>query len=109
MEKFICTKLVNNSKYKYILYSTSYESSVTDRSSLLKLIKQFSLKGYVLVDLLLSKGNNFNRFMELYIENENIKGIKVKKDTDIYIQNESLKFYYKNKALLDKKNSIFTL
>ena len=108
MEKFVCNKLENNTKYKYILYSTSFESTVNDKKSIVKVLKgQNSFKGYVIVDLLLSKGNNFNRFVELYLENGIIKKINIQKEITIDIKNASFKFYYQNKELLDRKESIF--
>lgn len=108
MEKFMCEKLENNSKYEYILYSTSFESTANDKEVVLKILKNMNfLKGYIIIDLLLSKGNNFNRFVELYFENGDIKSINIKKDIDIKIKNASFKFYSKNRFLLNEKTSIF--
>lgn len=108
MEKFISEKLNIFSKYSYIFYSTSFESSANDRISILKILKEKKINsGYIILDLLLSKGNNFNRFVEIYIENTKIQKIQLLKEVDKEIKNVSLTFYLKNKYLLDKKNSIF--
>lgn len=110
MEKFILKKLNDFSKYDYIFYSTSFDSSANDKNSILSILEKEKIKeGYILLDLLLSKGNTFNRFVELYIENTRIKKIQVSKNVDIKIKNLSFKFYFENKFLLDKKNSIFNL
>lgn len=108
MEKFICNRLENNIKYKYIFYSTSFESTINDTKSILRVFKeQNSFKGYVIVDLLLSKGNNFNRFVELYLENGVIKKVNIQKEISLDIKNASFKFYYQNKELLNKEKSVF--
>lgn len=108
-EKFICNRLSKKTKYEYILYSTSYESSVNDKKYLKKIIKECSITGYVLVDLLLSKGDSFNRFVELYIEDKMIKEIIVRKEIcrDIKIMSE--RFYQEHNSLLNKKNSFYYL
>lgn len=108
MEKFICSRLKNNIKYKYIFYSTSFESTINDTKSILRTFnEQKFFKGYVIVDLLLSKGNNFNRFVELYLEYGVIKKINIQKEVSLDIKNASFKFYYQNKKLLNKEKSIF--
>lgn len=108
MEKFISEKLNNFSKYSYIFYSTSFESSANDKISILKILKEKKIdKGYIVLDLLLSKGNNFNRFVEIYVENTKIQKIQLLKEVDNEIKNISFEFYLKNKYLLNRKTSIF--
>ncbi len=108
MEKFILKKLNDFSKYDYIFYSTSFDSSANDKNSILKILKEKKIdKGYIILDLLLSKGNNFNRFVEMYVENTKIEKIQLLKEVNSEIKNISFEFYLKNKYLLNKKNSIF--
>lgn len=108
-ENFICTKIKNEYKYKYnfVFYSTSYLSSVTDRAYLYYLIEKYNIEGIILVDLLLSNGNSFNRFFEIYVKDKKIKKMNVIRNIPKTIEILSVEFYYKNMHLLDKKSSVF--
>lgn len=106
-DKFIIVRQNTFSKkYRAIFYSSSYDSSINDKIYIYNILKIYNIKqGYILCDLLLSKGNNFNRFVELYIDNYKIKKIEILKDVNNTIYDNSSKFYTDNKYLFN--NSIF--
>lgn len=104
-EKFVYSNL-SNSQYDHILFSTSIESNVSNKRTLLKTIKTNNLHGKILIDLLLANGNSFNRYVEIIAENFTIKELKIIKKIDFEIKESSLDFYNENISLL--KNSILT-
>ena len=64
-------------KYLAVIYSSSYINPVDSIKEINGDMERNLLKeGFVLFDLLLSNGNNFNRFFEAYFD-----GHEIKKDT----------------------------
>lgn len=105
--KFILKQIDTLSKYKCILFSTSFESSANDKTLILQILKENNISnGYIVLDLLLSKGDNFNRFVEMFIEDNKIKEMKILRNINMQLKNISLEFYLKNKFLLNTKSSI---
>lgn len=61
-------------KYLAVIYSSSYINPFDSIKQINDEMKHNSLKeGFVLFDLLLSNGNNFNRFFEAYFDGQEIK------------------------------------
>ncbi|WP_281513168.1 type II toxin-antitoxin system RnlB family antitoxin [Bacteroides acidifaciens] len=113
MENYeIATK--KNNRYRAVIYSVSYNNPIHD---VFKISELFKLKtysrGFILFDLLLSNGDNFNRFVEAYFDGNEIvastlKVIKLKdqkflKDINSYYKTH-LKFL-NNSVLSPSENS----
>ena len=63
-----------HNKYLAVIYSSSYINPFDSIKEINNEMKHNSLKeGFVLFDLLLSNGNNFNRFFEAYFDGQEIK------------------------------------
>ena len=61
-------------KYSAIVYATSYLNPIEDiRSITMELKKHLPAGCYVLFDLLLANGDNFNRFAEVYYDGTDIQ------------------------------------
>ena len=61
-------------KYLAVIYSSSNINPFDSIKEINNEMKHNSLKeGFVLFDLLLSNGNNFNRFFEAYFDGQEIK------------------------------------
>lgn len=61
-------------KYSAIIYPISYFNPIEDIQSIsVELKKHLKAGCYVLFDLLLSNGDNFNRFAEVYYDGNDIK------------------------------------
>ena len=62
------------SKYSAVIYSVSYVNPVQYLGEVTREMREQSLgTGYVLFDLLLTNGDNFNRFAEAYFDGSEIK------------------------------------
>lgn len=100
---------LNNSKYGYLVFSTSYTNSILDVESVSNDLRESKCApGALLFDLLLVNGNAFNRFVEAYYDGEKIdpKTYNIVEIVDKSITDKSQKFYKNNSRLLD--NSILT-
>ena len=63
-----------HNKYLAVIYSSSYINPFDSIKEINNDMKRNSSKeGFVLFDLLLSNGNNFNRFFEAYFDGQEIK------------------------------------
>lgn len=92
---------------QYVMFATSFDSSLGDRAKIRELVDRSGIKnGVILVDLLLSRGNSYNRYTQLYIESYSIFSISIAIDVDKSIKKLSLDFYNENQEML--KGSILT-
>lgn len=96
-------------KYSAIVYSASYVNPFEEILDIsLEIKKTLSYGGFVLFDLLLSNGDNFNRFAEAYFD-----GREIKRDSINIISLDNVKelkqinSYYKGR-LAELNNSILT-
>lgn len=93
----IDTKLQTD-KYSAVIYALSYNNPLHDISSIsMTLRKATAAPGYILFDLLLSNGVNFNRFVEGYFNGEIIAfdSLNVVELRD-HCQIERINAYYHN-------------
>lgn len=101
-------------KYKAIVYSASYINPINDIDNIANdLVEKSISAGYVLFDFLLSNGNNFNRFAEVYfngksIEKETICTISFSNKNDISTLNSHYTGRFKelNNSILSSKEKI---
>lgn len=64
-----------NGKYSAIVYAVSYVNPIDDIQLISNELKEHLPDGgYILFDLLLSNGDNFNRFAEVFFDGNNISG-----------------------------------
>lgn len=95
-------------KYSAVIYPISYLNPIYEIQGVSTELKNNRIKcGYVLFDLLLSNGNNFNRFAEAYFDGEEInKGtldIAEMSEEEISVLNR----YYRDKTK-ELYNSVLT-
>lgn len=86
-------------KYSAIVYPTSYLNPIEDLQSIsVELKKHLTAGCYVLFDLLLSNGDNFNRFAEAYYDGDDIRtsDISITKIPSGEVQ--GLNMYYQGKT-----------
>lgn len=98
-----------SSKYQAVIYSVSYNNPIQDIQEISEYMRKYiEVKGYVLFDLLLSNGENFNRFAEGYFDGYEISfnSLKVIELTDAKEIQGINSFYKKNKNLLN--NSVLS-
>lgn len=96
---------MQNDKYGVVIYSLSYNNPLHDINSIsLSLRQQRTSPSYVLFDLLLSNGVNFNRFVEGYFNGQTITFDSLSiVDIDDRYQIEYINSYYRNNpAVLNK-------
>lgn len=96
-------------KYQAIIYSISYNNPIQDIRGISEYMrKHIHVDGYVLFDLLLSNGENFNRFAEGYFDGYEISfnSLKVIELTDAQEIQAINSFYQKNKNFLN--NSVLS-
>ncbi|WP_418750025.1 type II toxin-antitoxin system RnlB family antitoxin [Frisingicoccus sp.] len=97
------------SKYQAVIYSVSYNNPIHDIREISEYMrKHIDVEGYVLFDLLLSNGENFNRFTEGYFDGYEISfnSLKVIELTDAQEIQAINSFYQNNRKLLD--NSVLS-
>lgn len=86
-------------KYSAIVYSDSYINPIDDIQAIsMELKKHLSAGCYVLFDLLLSNGDNFNRFAEVYYDGGdiNIGMVNITSISSEYLH--ILNLYYRGKT-----------
>ena len=96
--------LKQSSKYQAVIYSISYNNPIQDIREISEYIrKQTNIAGYVLFDLLLSNGENFNRFAEGYFDGYEIKynSLKVVEVHDANTLQDINSYYKKNRQVLN--------
>ena len=96
--------LKQSSKYQAVIYSISYNNPIQDIREISEYIrKQTNIAGYVLFDLLLSNGENFNRFAEGYFDGYEIKynSLKVVEVHDANTLQDINSYYKKNRQILN--------
>lgn len=86
-------------KYSAIVYPVSYFNPIEEIQLIsMELKKHLSCGCYILFDLLLSNGNNFNRFAEVFFDGNNIN-IGAVSVTDIPKDElKKLNLYYRGKT-----------
>lgn len=98
-----------NSKYEVVIYSISYNNPIHDIQEISEYMREhIDVEGYVLFDLLLSNGENFNRFAEGYFDGHEISfaSLKVIELTDVKEIQAINSFYQNNRNLLN--NSVLS-
>lgn len=86
-------------KYSAIIYSVSYLSPLEEISQISKDLKKKLKNGdYVLLDLLLSNGDNFNRFAEFCYDGSDIKVSEISLTDVSGDELKALNQYYKGRV-----------
>jgi hypothetical protein len=108
LEKAFEIGSLNKRKKQAIVYSTNYLRMEEYMNEVALFLKEKSFRGKVIFDLLLSNGNSFNRFIEVFFNGDNFdsKTIKVINNIDDNIINKSLDFYNSHLSLLE--NSVLS-
>lgn len=91
------TKLKTD-KYRAVVYALSYNNPLHDISSISTTLREMiASPGYVLFDLLLSNGANFNRFVEGFFNGKTVvfDSLNVVELRDFH-QIECINSYYRN-------------
>ncbi|MDO9304702.1 MAG: type II toxin-antitoxin system RnlB family antitoxin [Sulfuricurvum sp.] len=92
----------------YMIYSTSEHNPTDCISKIEKELIKKSYKGNVFFDLLLSNGNNFNRYLKAYFDGNNFQkdSYVIIAEPQIELKKKSVEFYQRNIELLE--NSILS-
>lgn len=86
-------------KYSAIIYPVSYLNPIEDIQSISEELKKHLTAGcYVLFDLLLSNGDNFNRFAEVYYDGNDIQTSAVSITEIPSSEVQGLNMYYRGKT-----------
>lgn len=86
-------------KYSAIIYPVSYLNPMEEIQSISDELKKHLTSGcYVLFDLLLSNGDNFNRFAEVYYDGDDIKTSAVSIAEIPLNEVRGLNLYYRGKV-----------
>ncbi len=86
-------------KYAAIVYPVSYLNPIDDIQLIsVELKKHLSSGCYILFDLLLSNGNNFNRFAEAYYEGSDLNSAAVNITEVSPDELKRLNLYYRGKT-----------
>ena len=100
-------EIKQHSKIGFIVYSTSYYSPTEYIQNIEKVLRELNYIGSVYFDLLLSNGNNFNRYMKVNFDGKKFKNnFEIVSNPQLELKKESLKFYQNNFELLE--NSILS-
>lgn len=87
---------IEDSKYNYIIFSTSYQNPLSDLETFSKeMANKITGEKFVLIDLMLSNGNSFNRFVECFFNGKTVirDSIKIKEDVPDSILNYCSSYY----------------
>lgn len=95
-------------KYSAIVYPVSYINPIEDIDLITLELKKHYNDCYVLFDLLLSNGDNFNRFAEVYFDGESIDSNNIHVIKVSTIELNRLNRYYKGKTK-ELNKSVLTL
>ena len=89
--------------YTHIIFSLSYINPIDQKEAIEEDLKKKRVKGEILFDLLLSHGNNPDRFYEAYFDGEKINknGLRTVKSIPKTIKKISLEFYHKQGQILE--------
>ena len=92
----------------YMIYSISSYNPIDCISKIEKEFDKKSYKGNVIFDLLLSNGNNFNRYLKAYFDGNRFKpdSYSIISEPKIELKKKSTEFYKKNINFLE--NSIIS-
>lgn len=98
-----------NKKYAVVIYSNSYINPIQDLKEIsMEIRKHINTECPVLFDMLLSNGENFNRFAEAFFDGTEIlfESIQVVEMNDLIFLNEINTFYKRNMKALN--NSVLS-
>lgn len=97
-------KKTNLKTYPYIVFSTSYINPMDEMEALKKDLQGLGVEGIILFDLLLSHGNNPDRFYKAFFNGDAIVEDSLKNVLIVpkRINNISLNFYHSQQQLLNK-------
>ena len=98
--KILETKLKS---YTHIIFSISYLNPIDQKEAIEKDLEKRGVKGKILFDLLLSHGNNPDRFYEASFNGEKINedSLKVAKSISKTIKSLSMNFYREQNQCLE--------
>lgn len=98
--KILETKLRS---YTHIIFSTCYLNPIDQKEEIEEDLKERGVKGKILFDLLLSHGNNPDRYYEASFDGEKIneESLKVAKSISKTIKSLSMNFYREQKQSFD--------
>ena len=103
-------KILNTgiARYRCIVFATSYINPMDQKDALEEDLMRIGIKGKVLFDLLLSHGNNQDRYFEAFFNGEKISEESLKSTESISkkIKEISLDFYHSQQHFLE--NSVLS-
>ncbi len=103
-------KILNTSiaRYRCIVFATSYVNPMDQKDALEKDLMRIGIKGKILFDLLLSHGNNQDRYFEAFFNGEKIneESLKSTKSVSKKIKKLSSDFFLAKQHYLD--NSVLS-
>ena len=89
--------------YEYKIYAINNDSPLEYLVDIEKDLAERNFKGYILFDLLLSNGNEYNRFLEGYFDGESFDSASFKCPRLKHgVERDSLLFFKRNQEYLDK-------
>ena len=98
----------NYGKYSAIVYPISYFNPINDIKAISKDIKNKLTAGsFILFDLLLSNGDNFNRFAEVYFDGKDIDLNEINIKEMPLDEKKKYNLYYRGK-IKELKNSVLS-
>jgi hypothetical protein len=97
----------NQGFYDYLIFATNFESPLNNLLEIEKELSKKNFEGKVLFDLLISNGDETNRYIETYFDGENFDHNKFKiAFVDKKIQDISTSFFKKHTKFL--KNGVLS-
>ncbi|TGG86991.1 type II toxin-antitoxin system RnlB family antitoxin [Geotoga petraea] len=97
----------NQGFYDYLIFATNFESPLNNLLEIEKELSKKNFEGKVLFDLLISNGDEHNRYIESYFDGNNFDHEKFKiVSVDNKIQNISTNFFKKHTKLFE--NSVLS-
>lgn len=107
MNRIVVRELNCCSEYKYIVYPTTYINPLARINTLNMQLEEYNLDaGWILFDLLLCNGDNYNRFVKAYYDGEKVETSSIELVEDVSNDNVKMieKYYSEDKTVL--KNGV---
>ena len=102
MKNYKIIFISDNNRYKSVVFSINHISPLDDIYKIEQDLISKGIKGYILFDLLLSNGNEFNRYVEAYFDGESFNLLEFKKPIiTSFVKEVSNDFFKKNIKLLE--------
>jgi len=103
MKNYKIQKVNTNIKYEYIIFAINDDSPLEYLQDIEKDLAKKNFKGLVLFDLLLSNGDEYNRYVEAYFNGKSFELSSFKGPTlNQEIERISINFFKKHPEFIDK-------